>query len=278
MYITIIHAPELDSVAQQHLMAVIPGELTRHAGYYRLAHDISLDVEQRQVLRQQMGCDINTLPEGFDPSLVRLVVSDMDSTLINIECIDEIADFLGVKPQVSAITEQAMRGEIDFETSLTRRVAILQGVEEGALERVYQERLSLNPGADQLLPGLRQAGIKFALVSGGFTFFTARLKQARQLDFAHANTLEIEDGRLTGRVLGSIVGAQAKADYLLDLCEQLCIQPSQTVAVGDGANDLKMMQVAGLSVAYHAKPKVQQQAAAAINHGGLDSLLHLLGL
>jgi phosphoserine phosphatase len=200
----------------------------------------------------------------------------MDSTLINIECIDEIADFIGVKPQVAAITAAAMRGEIDFETSLTRRVALLEGLDAHALEHVYHERLRLNPGAESLLAGLRTREIHFALVSGGFTFFTQRLKERLQIDSTLANELEIVAGRLTGRVLGTIVGAQGKAGFLTRLCKELGITPEQAIAVGDGANDLQMMQAAGLSVAYHAKPAVQAQAAIALNASGLDAILALL--
>lgn len=228
--------------------------------------------------RREFDCDLNVIPANFDPSRVRLVVSDMDSTLINIECIDEIADFAGVKPQVSAITEAAMRGELDFAQSLTRRVTLLKGLPESVLERVYVERLQLNPGAKKLLTGLRRKGIRFALVSGGFTFFTERLRARLGLDYTLANTLEIEDGKLTGKVVGSIVGAEAKAGFLLQLCEEIGAEPGQAVAMGDGANDLKMMAVAGMGVAYHAKPKVQEQAHCAINHGGLDAILGLLGL
>ena len=200
----------------------------------------------------------------------------MDSTLINIECVDEIADFVGVKPQVAAITAAAMRGEIDFATSLTRRVALLKGLERDALEHVYRERLRLNPGAETLLAGLRARGIHFALVSGGFTFFTSRLKERLQIDFTLANELEIVDGRLTGAVIGEIVGAQAKSDFLHHLCADLGIAPGQAIAVGDGANDLQMLQAAGLGVAYHAKAVVQAQADIALNHSGLDGILALL--
>lgn len=226
--------------------------------------------------RQRLGCDVNALPQGFDPTRARLVVSDMDSTLISIECIDEIADFAGRKPEVSAVTEAAMRGELDFAQSLTKRVALLKGLPETVLDRVYSERLKLNAGAEQFLAGLKRHDIRFALVSGGFTFFTERLRARLGIDFTLANTLEIEDGKLTGKVIGSIVGAEAKAGFLLQLCEELGIEPQQAVAMGDGANDLKMMGVAGLGIAYRAKPRVQEQAHCAINHGGLDAILGLL--
>ena len=204
-----------------------------------------------------------------------LVVMDMDSTLITIECIDEIADMYQLKPQVSAITEAAMRGEIDFAESLRRRVALLEGLEESALQRVYDERLQLSPGAENMLSKLKEHGIRTLLVSGGFVFFTERLKARLGLDFAHANTLEIANGKLTGKVLGSIVDAQAKADWLIKIRTELELGSKQVIAMGDGANDLKMMTQASVSIAYHAKPVVRSQASYAFNFVGLDGLLAL---
>jgi phosphoserine phosphatase len=204
-----------------------------------------------------------------------LVVMDMDSTLISIECIDEIADMQGLKPQVAAITEEAMRGEIDFAESLRRRVALLEGLDEGALQRVYDERLQLNPGAELMLAELKKHGIKTLLVSGGFVFFTERLKTRLGLDHAHANTLEIVNGKLTGRVLGKILDAQGKAEWLLKMRDELGLKPGQVIAMGDGANDLKMMAQAGVSIAYHAKPVVREQASYALNFVGLDGLVNL---
>lgn len=205
-----------------------------------------------------------------------LVVMDMDSTLISIECIDEIADMQGLKPQVAAITEAAMRGEIDFAESLRRRVALLEGLDESALQRVYDERLKPNPGAEIMLAELKKHGIKTLLVSGGFLFFTERLKPRLGLDFTHANTLEIQNGRLTGKVLGKIFDAQGKADWLIKIREELELKPEQVIAMGDGANDLKMMAHAGISIAYHAKPVVREQASYALNFVGLDGLVNLL--
>lgn len=204
-----------------------------------------------------------------------LLVMDMDSTLISIECIDEIADMQGLKPEVAAITESAMRGEIDFAESLRRRVALLEGLEEDALQRVYDERLQLNPGAEALLAAVKKHGLKTLLVSGGFVFFTGRLKQRLGLDHTRANTLEVVNGRLTGKVVGDIVDAQAKAEALVRLSAELELRPEQVIAMGDGANDLKMMAHAGLSVAYHAKPVVRAQASYALNFVGLDGLANL---
>lgn len=229
-------------------------------------------------LREGSDIDINIMPSDFKANEVKLLVTDMDSTLINIECVDEIADFINVKPQVSAITEAAMRGEIDFETSLRQRVALLKGLDVSALEQVYEQRLQLNPGAEEMLATLKQNGIKTALVSGGFTFFTERLKARLGLDFTMANVLGEENGRLTGEVVGEICGAQSKADFLLAHCELLGITPNQVIAMGDGANDLLMMEAAGLSIAYHAKPTVQAQADTAFNHTHLEGVIGLLQL
>ncbi|CAH1197460.1 Phosphoserine phosphatase [Candidatus Nitrotoga sp. BS] len=204
-----------------------------------------------------------------------LVVMDMDSTLISIECIDEVADMLQIKPQVASITEAAMRGEIDFSESLSRRVALLAGLEESALQRVYDERLQLNNGAEIMLAKLKEHGIKTMLVSGGFTFFADRLKQRLGLDYAHASTLEIINGKLTGKVLGHILDAQGKADWLVRIRDELKLKAEQIIAMGDGANDLKMMAQAGVSIAYHAKPVVLAQASYAFNFVGLDGLVNL---
>ncbi|WP_233863364.1 phosphoserine phosphatase SerB [Paraburkholderia adhaesiva] len=205
-----------------------------------------------------------------------LVAMDMDSTLITIECIDEIADFCGLKAEVAAITEASMRGEIkDFNESLTRRVALLKGLDASALERVYEERLQLSPGATQMLAGAKATGLKTLLVSGGFTFFTERLKARLGLDYTRANTLEIVDGKLTGRVIGEIVNADVKARTLVETCAELGIEPRRAIAMGDGSNDLKMMAEAGLSVAFRAKPVVREAASVAFNYVGLDGLLRL---
>ncbi len=209
-----------------------------------------------------------------------LIAFDMDSTLITIECVDEIAAAAGRKEQVAAITEAAMRGEIvDYKQSLRERVALLRGVPETALERVYRERLQLNPGVHELVTACRAAGLKLLLVSGGFTWFSDRVCAMLGIDYSRSNVLEIQDGRLTGRMVdqswGDICDGEEKKRMLLATCAQLNLQPSQVIAVGDGANDLPMMSVAGLSVAYHAKARVREQAMVAINEGGLDRLLEV---
>ncbi len=205
-----------------------------------------------------------------------LCVMDMDSTLISIECIDEIADMVGIKPQVAAITERAMQGELDFAQSLRERVALLNGLQESDLMRVLNERLKLNPGAKEWIETCKKNNITTLLVSGGFNFFADRVKEMLGLDYAIANSLEIIDGKLTGRVLGDIVDAQTKANELIKLRDQLGLAEAETIAIGDGANDLKMMSVAGIGVAYHAKPLVQAQATYALNHMGLDGVINLL--
>jgi len=237
------------------------------------------DVAQRPDL--DVYCGTHRLDYAFVESGRRLrdfglVAMDMDSTLITIECIDEIADFCGLKAEVAAITEASMRGEIkDFNESLTRRVALLKGLDASALERVYEERLQLSPGAERMLAGAKEAGLKTLLVSGGFNFFTEKLKARLGLDFTRANTLEIVDGKLTGKVLGEIVNADVKAHTLRETCAQLNIEPSRAIAMGDGSNDLKMMAEAGLSVAFRAKPVVREAASVAFNYVGLDGLLRL---
>jgi len=218
------------------------------------------------------GLDAFSIDHPLRRKDFRVLAMDMDSTLITIECIDEIADLAGVKPEVAAVTAAAMRGELDFPGALRRRVALLEGLPAAALERVYEERLRLSPGAESLLAMARESGWTTVLVSGGFEFFTERLKRRLGLDHALANTLEISDGRLTGKVLGSIVDADAKANKVRLECAALGCGPGQAVVIGDGANDLKMMAGAGLSVAFHAKPVVRAQAAISVVHGGLDAI------
>ncbi len=211
----------------------------------------------------------------------KLIAFDMDSTLISIECVDEIADAVGRKTEVAAITEAAMRGEItDFKDSLRRRVALLKGVTTDDMERVYNQRLKINPGAERLIQTCQAAGMKVLLVSGGFTYFADRVKARLRIDFARSNILEIDNGVLTGRMVdqcwGDICDGAEKRRTLLEVASLLGIEPQQCIAMGDGANDLPMMGAAGLSVAYHAKPKVREQAMVAINEGGLDRLLEVL--
>ena len=228
-----------------------------------------------QTIAEAHRVDIAFVPANRRRADFRLLVMDMDSTLITIECIDEIADRIGVKPQVSAITEAAMRGELDFAGALRKRVALLEGLEESALQAVYEERLRLSQGAETLLQAARESGWKTLLVSGGFTFFTDRLQARLGLDHAVANTLEIQSGRLTGRVLGDIVDAERKANELRALASWIGVDTTRAIAIGDGANDLKMMGAAGMGIAFRAKPVVRQQATHALNFSGLDGVLNL---
>ena len=223
--------------------------------------------------------------QGFTPPLrladFKLIAFDMDSTLINIECIDEIADAAGRKPEVAAITEAAMRGEIaDYKESLRQRVRLLAGVTWGEMQQVLDQRLQLNPGAAELVRACQAAGLKTLLVSGGFTFFTDAVRDRLRIDWTRSNVLEVAKGLLTGRMVdqpwGDICDGEEKRRMLLQTCAAMGISPAQAIAMGDGANDLPMMDAAGLSVAFHAKPAVREKAMVAINAGGLDRLLEVL--
>ena len=246
-----------------------------HAHAWRCT-DVDPDTKETvEAASLQAGVDATFIRAGMRMSDFGLVAMDMDSTAITIECIDEIADMQGLKPQVARITEAAMRGEIEFRESLTRRVALLEGLDAGALQRVYDERLQLSPGLETMLATARAVGWKTLLVSGGFTFFTDRVRERLGLDYSHSNRLEIVDGKLTGRVIGDIVDAEEKRRTVERVCAELDMPTSRAIVMGDGANDLKMMAVAGLSVAYRAKPIVRTQADVALNFSGLDGILAL---
>ena len=232
--------------------------------------DFELTDEMRAALIAQQ-IDGAVLPDVAFADL-GLIVSDMDSTLITIECVDEIAAGVGLKDQVAEITEQSMRGELDFEQSLRKRVALLAGLDERVLEEVYENVLQLSPGAEFLLEECKRNDVKFMLVSGGFTFFTERLQQRLGLDFHFANVLEVENGKLTGRLKGRIIDAQAKTDLLREYRERLGLAPWQVVAMGDGANDIPMIREAGFGIAYRAKPKTEANADACVRFGGLERI------
>lgn len=239
-----------------------------------------LDTQQREILRSiasQFNTDLCFLKPEYSPHSIRILAMDMDSTLINIECIDEVADYAGKKAAVAQITEATMRGEIkDFKESLRRRVALLDGVSVDCLEAVYRERLRPNLGAAELLTGAHERAVHTLLVSGGFTFFTERLGQRFGIKQTQANTLEIIDGKLTGQVLGEIVDGLAKAAYLDEACNELGCTKSNSITMGDGANDLIMMNGSGISIAYRSKPIVKEKADAAFDHVGLDAALLLM--
>ncbi|MDM9559701.1 phosphoserine phosphatase SerB [Bordetella petrii] len=275
----VIQSPSLNAAQVEQLAALAnaQGVVQLGATAARLL-DADQDAEvRRQVTAwgEQHSVDTAFVPAGARLAQCKVLAMDMDSTLINIECIDEIAGVAGVKPQVAEITEAAMRGEIkDFAESLRRRVALLAGTPASALEQVYSEKLRLNPGAERLIATAQAAGLKVLLVSGGFTFFTERLRERLGLDSAHANTLEVRDGVLTGKVLGDILDADAKLAHLRAFAQANGATPEHTIALGDGANDLKMLGAARYAVAYRAKPIVRQQTPYALNVAGLDGVLN----
>ena len=247
-------------------------QIAEHA-YYLPTNDSNIELVRQFCAEQHVDCAL--VPDAQRLSHFGLAVMDMDSTLISIECIDEIADMMGIKPQIAEITEAAMRGELDFAASLRKRVSLLKGLPESALQRVIDERLQLNPGAREWIAACKANNIKTMVVSGGFTLFANHTQSLLGLDYAVANTLEIIDGKLTGHILGDIVDASRKAHELEKLRDALGLNVSQTIAIGDGANDLKMMSTAGVGVAYHAKPVVQAQATYALNFVGLDGIANL---
>ncbi len=258
--------PLLAALGANHVVSLGPGAL-RLTG----VHESPL-VEP---FCAQRALDFAWVPDARRLAELRLVALDMDSTLVTVESIDEMGDLLGLRERIAEITERAMRGEIDYVESLRARVALLAGLEEQALERICEERMHLSPGAEALAARCRALGIRTLLVSGGFSFFTAWLQQRLGLDEVHSNALEIERGRLTGRVLGRIVDGQSKAAKLIATMDALGCARAQALAVGDGANDIPMLREAGVSVAFRAKPAVRAAATHALDHAGLDGVLNL---
>lgn len=275
----VIQSPALSGDLIEHAAAIAEASGVKRLGTTAARIlGVSTEASTREEIRlwgERVNVDTAYVSAGARLTDCKILAMDMDSTLINIECIDEIAAFGGVKEQVASITEAAMRGEIkDFSESLIRRVAFLKGLSTDVLQAVFDKKLRLNPGAEQLVKTAQQAGLKVLLVSGGFTFFTEKLKAQLNLDAAHANVLESTDGVLTGTVRGRILDAQGKADTLRALAQELDARPEQIIAIGDGANDLKMLGLAGYSVAYRAKPVVRAQARYALNVAGLDGVLN----
>ena len=271
----VIQHPQLSDEAVAAFAAAVGSSPAQRTPTWAVWHAVTLDGEQVTQMGEALSVDAEIVHAGLSATDFRLAVFDMDSTLITIECVDEIADFAGRKAEVAAITEAAMRGEIaDYDESLRRRVALLSGLPSQTLHQVWTERVRLSPGAETLIDGLKRAGLRTLVVSGGFTFFTERLKSRLGLDWARSNVLEIADDRLTGRLIGPIVNAQVKRRIVEQVCTHMRISPSQAIVVGDGANDLQMMSIAGLSVAFHAKPVVRNETTHAINHCGLDAILN----
>jgi len=240
---------------------------------FRLTHAVHSDAIPDYCAEAEL--DFAFVDAATKLSDFKLIAMDMDSTLLAIESIDEIADMQQIKPQVAAITLQTMRGEISFEESLTRRTALLRGLHQDALQQVYDKRVRLSPGAERMLQLAKRSGLKTMVISGGFTFFTERIKTKLGFDYAAANVLEIEDNRLTGKVVGDIIGRQGKAQVLQQVCDELGLRREQVIAIGDGANDLDMLTAAGIGIAYHAKPIVKQQATYSIDYVGLDGVTNL---
>lgn len=273
----ILQSPSLVPAHIEQLAAIVSASGVQELGPTAVR---LLDADASESVAVAAACEQYRLDYAFLPQIEllrerRILAMDMDSTLVSIECIDEIADAVGRKAEVAAITEAAMRGEIkDFAESLQRRVALLEGVPESALLEVYEQRLRLNPGAERLIATVKQHGLRTLLVSGGFTFFTERLRERLGLDACHANVLEVQNGTLTGRVQGDIVDAHGKAARLAALAAELGAGPEHIIAVGDGANDLEMMALARYSVAYRAKPVVRERAAFALNYSALDAILN----
>ena len=264
---------QLAAIADPDAIEAIPRRPGATVAAWRLRGATLTDALREACTRA--GADCAAVPRDRRLADLRVLAMDMDSTLITIECIDEIAAHAGLKDAVAAVTASAMRGEIDFEASLTRRVGLLRGLGVDALESVYRERLRLSPGAELLLATARRAGAKTLLVSGGFTFFTDRLRDRLAIDATASNVLEVANGKLTGRVLGAIVDAGAKADALRAMREEHAAGGGLVAAIGDGANDLAMLRAADVSIAYRAKPVVRAEATHAIDHGGLDAVLNL---
>jgi phosphoserine phosphatase len=276
----VLQGPQANLAQLRDIAALAQPQRIIELGVHAIrCEDVTPTDDARQAVEEAAfaaQADATFIEAGRKLSDFALLAMDMDSTLITIECIDEIADMQGLKPQVAAITEAAMRGELDFAASLTQRVALLKGLPVEALQRVYDERLRLSRGAEALLIAAKEAGLKTLLVSGGFTFFTERLKARLGLDYTHANVLEVEAGRLSGRVVGGIVDAGEKMRTVQRACADLGVDTRRAIVMGDGANDLQMMGISGLSVAFRAKPVVRAQAGVALNFSGLDGLLNVL--
>ena len=264
----IVHDHNIETAKK--LALNINGELEARKSHFRVHTKSNFEIEN---LRSHHSVDLNIFDQGFDYDNIKLMVSDMDSTLISIETIDEVARQVGLSNEVSFITEEAMQGQLDFSESFKKRLSILKGVGTESFNEVYKNKMELNPGASELVKFLKSIKIKTALVSGGINFFAEKVSDVLGIDTYRANDVEIKNEALTGKVLGKVVDAKAKANYIEELCNYYGLSPKQVIAIGDGANDLEMMKLAGLSVAYQGKPILKKSCNIQINFGGLDSLI-----
>ena len=264
----IVHSNELKTAEKVALM--INGEIEIRNNHFRIHSLTNFEIEN---LRPMVEVDLNMLDQSFDYNNIKLMVSDMDSTLISIETIDEVASEVGLSEEVSLITEEAMQGHLDFSESFKKRLSILKGTASESFHEVCKNKMILNPGATELINFFKSIEIKTALVSGGINYFAEKVKDRLDIDSFRANDVEIIDGALTGKLIGSVIDGKAKATYIEELCKHYDFQSKQVIAIGDGANDLEMMKLAGLSVAYHSKPILKKYCDIQINFGGLDCMI-----
>ena len=264
----IIHSNE--QKITEKLALILKGEIETKKNHFRIHTRRDFDINY---LRVTHNVDLNILNHDFDYRQIKLMVSDMDSTLISIETIDEVAREVGLSQEISLITEKAMQGHLDFSESFKKRLSILKGVRTESFNAVYENKLKLNSGASELVNFFKSTNVKTALVSGGINYFAEKVKDQLGIDTYRANDVEINNETLTGKVFGNIVDAKAKAKYIEELCVLYELKPNQVIAIGDGANDLEMMKLAGLSVAFHGKPILKKKCDIQINYGGLNSLI-----
>ena len=254
----------------EKLALILDGEIETKKNHLRIHITRNFDIHY---LRASFNVDLNIFNNDFDYRQIKLMVSDMDSTLISIETIDEVAREVGLSQEISLITEKAMQGHLDFSESFKKRLSILKGVRTESFNAVYENKLKLNSGASELVNFFKSTNVKTALVSGGINYFAEKVKDQLGIDTYRANDVEINNETLTGKVFGNIVDAKAKAKYIEELCVLYELKPNQVIAIGDGANDLEMMKLAGLSVAFHGKPILKKNCDIQINYGGLNSLI-----
>ena len=261
----------LETATAEKIALELNGEIEYKKSHFRIHTKKSFDMKSYRLL---CDFDLNIFDNSFDYQNIRLMVSDMDSTLITVETIDEVAKEVGLTGEISSITERAMQGDLDFTESFVKRVSLLEGISSSSLESVYSKKVKLSPGAKNLINHFKSNQVKTAMVSGGLNFFAKKLQAELEIEKYRANNVEIINGLMTGNVLGKVIDAKEKAAYIKELCEEFNLKNDQVVAIGDGANDIEMMKVAGMSVAYHAKPLLKEYCNIQINFGGLDSLIH----